>query len=86
MHGFTRSIKAFEGKLSIIEAVDLKFTFAFSKPLAQAIKHHSLPKVLVPLEEVFQPFWVKLFSTLPHVGSIRVWRIITGQTFYSSLA
>jgi hypothetical protein len=26
MHASTRGIKAFEGKLSIIEAVDLKFT------------------------------------------------------------
>jgi hypothetical protein len=29
MHGSGRGIKAFQGKLSIIEAVDLKFTFAF---------------------------------------------------------
>jgi hypothetical protein len=29
MHGSGRGSKAFQGKLSKIEAVDLKFTFAF---------------------------------------------------------
>jgi hypothetical protein len=68
MHGSTRCIKAIHDKLWQIEAVDLKFTSAFSKPLAHAIKHHSLSKVLIPLEAVFQPFWVKLFSTLPQLA------------------
>ena len=33
MHASLRGIKAFKGKLSIIEAVDLKFTFPFAKPV-----------------------------------------------------
>jgi hypothetical protein len=58
MHGSGRGIKAFHGKLSIIEAVDLKFTSA-SKAITtetfQRFSNFALPKVLVPLEAAFQP-------------------------------
>jgi hypothetical protein len=73
MHGSVRGSKAFEGKLSKIEAVELKFTSTFQKhcaEISQPLPNFVLPKVLAPPEAAFQPFWVKLFSTLPPAGSI----------------
>jgi hypothetical protein len=89
MHRSARGIKAFEGKLSIIEAVELKFTSVFAHSPAQEpqrIGTFRLSKVLVPMEAAFRPFWVKLLLTLPQIGSNLVWQITTGQTFCSSLA
>lgn len=66
MHGSTRSSKAFYGKLSLIEAVDLEFTSASQDYGARFSRERfALPKVLVPLEAAFQPFWVKLLLPLP---------------------
>jgi hypothetical protein len=73
MHGSGRGSKAFEGKLSKIEAVELKFTSTVQEDCAeisQPLLNFALPKVLAPPEAAFQPFWVKLFSTLSPVGSI----------------
>jgi hypothetical protein len=73
MHGSWRGSKAFQGRLSIIEAVDLKFTSAFSNylvPQLPEFKASFFPKVLIPMEAAFQPFWVKLFSTLPQLVRI----------------
>jgi hypothetical protein len=63
MHGSARGSKTFEGKLSEIEAVEPKFTCTLEKhcaEISESLPNFALPKVLVPPEAAFQPFWVKL--------------------------
>jgi hypothetical protein len=72
MHGSVACIKAFQVRLSTVEAVDLKFTL-FQGSLVRNVHKEPpifvLPKVLVPLEAGLVEIWVKLFSTLPLFGS-----------------
>jgi hypothetical protein len=65
MHGSRHGSKAFEGRLSIIEAVDLEFTRVCGPKNPRALVLFGFPKVLIPMEAASQPFWVKLLLTLP---------------------
>jgi hypothetical protein len=43
---------------------------AIAPEYLRPLPNFSLSEVLVPLEATFQPFWVKLFSTLPQLVRI----------------